>query len=214
MVLECDIELAFPIIDLLLGGAAGPLDETRELSEIEEEIMKDLTILVAHQAEAAWGFPKKSMVANDRIKIAGLSQYCPPSEKVTLARFEMEISGITGWFQLVFPTSFVNILNKQMKQDQPQKKGELRHFPAIGIRERILDCDVVVAADLPSMKVAVRDLVLLQPGCVLKLRAPVRTAGMLTVGGREIFEAAPVRNGAQKAAQLGRRVQSNSLGRE
>jgi len=49
---------------------------------------------------------------------------------------------------------------------------------------------------------------------VLKLRAPVRTPGMLTVGGREIFEAVPVRNGTQKAAQVGRRVQLTSWGKE
>jgi len=73
---------------------------------------------------------------------------------------------------------------------------------------------VVVAADLPSMRVSVRDLIALQPGYVLKLRAPVRTPGMLTVGGREIFEAVPVRNGTQKAAQVGRRVQLTSWGKE
>ena len=90
----------------------------------------------------------------------------------------------------------------------------MKYFPTATIRERILDCDVAVAADLPSMKVSVRDLVGLQPGCVLKLRAPVRTPGMLTVGGREIFEANPVRNGAQKAAQVGRRVQLTGWGKD
>jgi flagellar motor switch protein FliM len=96
----------------------------------------------------------------------------------------------------------------QIKLDQPQKKGGLRFFPTPSIRERILDCDVTVAAGVPRMKVAVRDLIALQPGCVLKLRAPVRTPGMLTVEGMEIFEAMPVRNGSQKAAQLMRRVQT------
>jgi flagellar motor switch protein FliM len=64
------------------------------------------------------------------------------------------------------------------------------------------------------MKVAVRDLIALQPGSVLKLRAPVRTPGVLTAEGMEIFEAMPVRNGSQKAAQLMRRVQPTSWGRE
>jgi len=34
----------------------------------------------------------------------------------------------------------------------------------------------------------------------------VRTPGMLTAGGLGFFEAMPVRNGSQKAAQLGRRT--------
>jgi flagellar motor switch protein FliM len=76
-----------------------------------------------------------------------------------------------------------------------------------------LDCDVTVAADLRSMKVSVRDLIALQPGCVLKLRAPVKNPGTLTIGGYEIFEAAPVRNGSQKAAQLGRKVEMTPWGK-
>ncbi len=214
MILECDVDLVFPIIELLLGGTGTSTHAPRELSEIEEEIMQDVTALFARQAESAWRLPHMSLVANRRIKSTLLQQYCPPSDKVTTAKFEMEIGGTTGTFQLAFPSSFVAVLIKQIKEDQPQKKGGLRYFPTASIRERILDCDVVVAAGVPRMKVAVRDLIALQPGCVLKLRAPVRNPGMLTAEGMEIFEAIPVRNGSQKAAQLVRRVQAAGWGKE
>jgi flagellar motor switch protein FliM len=120
-------------------------------------------------------------------------------------KFEIEIADSTGWFQLVIPAPFTNLLLNQVKNGQTTKKVGLRSFP-LPIRTRILDCDVRIAAGLSSMKVAVRDLISLQPGCVLKLRAPIRNPGMLTVEGLEIFEAVPVRNRAQKAAQLGRRA--------
>jgi flagellar motor switch protein FliM len=214
MIVECDIDLVFPIIDLLLGGTGTAESEARELSEIEEELMQELTSLMARQAEVAWDVPSMSLAANPRTETPALQQVCAPNERVTVVRFEVEAAGIAGSFQLVFPTSLVTFLIKQSKAGQPQKKGELRYFPAATLRERILDCDVVVAADLPSMKVSVRDLVVLQPGYVLKLRASVRTPGMLTVGGREIYEANPVRNGEQKAAQVGRRVQLTSWGKE
>src|SRR5581483_318990 len=109
-------------------------------------------------------------------------------------------------FQLVLPTAFIGVLLQQIKKDEPQKKGSVKYFPRPSIRERILDCDIEVAAELPGLRVAVRDLIALQPGSVLKLRAPVRQPGMLTAGGQGIFEAVPVRNGTQKAAQLGRRA--------
>jgi flagellar motor switch protein FliM len=219
MVLEFDIDLAFPIIDLLLGGTGMPpaevreAPEVREFSEIEEEMMQDLASLIARQAETAWGVPSTSLEPKRRIEASALERLCPSNERVTSAKFEVEVVGLTGSFQLIFPTPFINFLIKQGAVGRPQKRSALR-FPTANLRERILDCDMVVAADLPSMKVSVRDLVALQPGCVLKLRAPVRTPGMLTVGGREIFEANPVRNGAQKAAQVGRRVQMTSWGKE
>jgi flagellar motor switch protein FliM len=214
MIVECDINLVFPIIELLLGGSGQPMNDARELSEIEEEIMHDLMSLIARQAENAWHIPSLSLMPGRRTKSSVLHQYCAPNEKITLVKFEIEIAGTTGSFQLVFPTAFLNVLIKQIKLDQPQKKGRLQYFPTPGIRERILDSDFEVSAELLDMKVAVRDLISLQPGCVLKLRAPVRTPGMLTIGGQEIFEATPVRNGSQKAAQLGRRTQITNWGRE
>jgi flagellar motor switch protein FliM len=214
VILECDIDLVFPLIELLLGGTGTSAPGVRELSEIEEEIMQDVTSVIARQAENTWHMPHMSLTANRRIKPSLVEQYCPPNDKVTIAKFEIEIAGATGTLQLVFPSSFVAILINKIKQDQPQRKSGLRYFPTASIRERILDCDVMVAAGVPRMKVAVRDLIALQPGCVLKLRAPVRIPGMLSAEGMEMFEAVPVRNGSQKAAQLVRRVQPSGWGRE
>jgi flagellar motor switch protein FliM len=213
VLVEFDIELAYPIIDLLLGGAGAPVFEARQLSEIEEEIMRDLTSLIVRQAETAWRIPEMSLAALERVESPALAQVCSPTEKLTLIKFDVEIAGLNGWFQLALPASFVNFLLKQRKAAMPQKKGAVRYFPATSLRERILDCDVTVAADLRSMRVSVRDLIALQPGCVLKLRAPIRTPGTLTIGGFEVFEAIPVRNGSQKAAQLVRRIPMTDLGK-
>ena len=214
LIVECDAELAFPIIDLLLGGNGVLSVESRAFSEIEEEIMQDVMLLIARQAIDAWGMSDVTVAATGRIEPEALPEIFPANEKITQVKFEVEVAGIIGTFQLVFPASFAGVLMKRGKVGQPQKKGALRFFPKGSIRERILDCDFMVAADLPNMRVPVRDLIALQPGYVLKLRAPVRTPGMLTVGGREIFEAVPVRNGAQKAAQVGRRVQPTGWGKE
>jgi flagellar motor switch protein FliM len=213
MIMECDIDLVFPFIEFLLGGTEISDPGARDLSEIEEEIMQDVTSLFARQAEIAWHMPQLSLAPKRRIKASQLNHYCPPNEKVTSVRFELEIAGITGSFQLVFPSALVNALIKQLKLEEPQRKGGLRFFPAPSIRERMLDCDVVLESGVPRVKVAVRDMIALQPGCVLKLGAPVRNPGMLTVEGIEMFEAAPVRNGTLKAAQLGRRVQPANWGR-
>jgi flagellar motor switch protein FliM len=214
LIVECTIDVVFPIIELLLGGLGVPLSDARELSEIEEEIMQGVTSLVARQAENTWHLANMSLVAGRRIKSTLLYQYCSPNEKVTIVKFEIEIAGTTGSIQLVLPATFANAVINQTKLEQPQRKSKLRHFPGPGIRERILDCDFLVTAGLPQMRVTVRDLVALQPGCVLKLRAPLRTPGMLTVEGEELFEVLPVRNGSQKAAQLGRQAQRTNKGRE
>ena len=198
--------LVFPMIDLLLGGTIIGETEPRELSEIEEELMRDLVSVIARMGEAAWRLPTNSFAGCQRIRPTALHHFCPPNERVMLVRCEMELLNVTGTFQLVLPTSFVNVLIKQSKLDPARKKHSLRHFPAVSIRDRILDCDFTVAADLPPMRVPVHELVNLQPGCILKLRAPVSTPGLLTIADKAMFEASPVRTGMQKAAHLGRRT--------
>ncbi|HEY1648520.1 MAG TPA: FliM/FliN family flagellar motor switch protein [Terracidiphilus sp.] len=210
MVVECDNSLVFPIIDLLLGGSGSATDSSRELSEIEEEIMHDVVLLIVRHAENAWRMPNMSLTAGKRVKSSVLHQYCPPNEKITCVRFDIDIQGTAGWFHLVFPTAFLNLLIQQIKLGQPQRTRSVRYFPRPAIRERILDCDVEVTAEIQGIRVAVRDLLALQPGSVLKLRAPVRTPGMLSAGGQGIFEATPVRTGSQKAAQLGRHISSTN----
>jgi len=210
VILECDLDLVFPMIEMLLGGTGGQTggqaSSSRELSEIEEEIMHDVALLIARHAESAWHLSSEALTAGRRIKSSVLQQYCPPNEKVTLVKFAVELAGTTGTFQFVLPTAFLNMLIHQIKSDEPQKRSGLRFFPTPSLRERILDCDIHLAAELVGLRVAVRDLISLEPGSVLKLRAPVRTPGTLTAGGQGFFEVMPVRNGSQKAAQLGRRT--------
>jgi flagellar motor switch protein FliM len=208
IIAELDNSLVFPIIELLMGGAGSERGDLRDLSEIEEEVMHDVISLLARHAEVVWRVAGLSLSPGTRIKPALIHQFAAPNEKVTILRFGIELGGATGTLKLVFSSEFLNILLAQIKQDQPQKKSRVWSFPTPPIRERILDCEFEVSAELPALKVAVRDLITLQPGSVLKLRAPIRNPGMLTSGGCELFESVPVRNGSQRAAQLGRRMPS------
>jgi flagellar motor switch protein FliM len=64
------------------------------------------------------------------------------------------------------------------------------------------------------MSVHVKDLTDLKPGTILKMKAPVKRPGRLTVEGVDIFEALPVRNGSRKAAHLTARSQDPDRTRE
>jgi flagellar motor switch protein FliM len=206
LIVELDNELIFPIIELLMGGTGTAQTAGRDLSEIESEIMQMVVSLMARQAETVWKIPDLALEPGSRMKPALMHQSFALTEKATVLKFGVEIAGSSGTFKLVFPTEFLNVLMARIKLDQPVKKTRIWSFPAPPLRERILDCDFDICSELPGLKVAVRDLIALQPGSVLKLRAPVRNPGMLTVGGREFFEAIPVRNGQLRAAQLGERI--------
>ena len=205
VMLECDSTLVLSVIELLMGGVGQHSQEQSELSEIDEEVMRDVVQIIAGEAEKAWRVPGLSIAVNERIKPTMMHRFCVTTEKLTLMKFGVRFGDASGLFTFVLPSSFVMSLLKIIKLDQPQKKT-VWQFPKVPIRDRMLDCQIEVAAELPGLKVAVHDLVALQRGSVLKLRAPIQAPGMLTAGGRSMFEAMPVRNGSQRAAQLGRRI--------
>ncbi|MGA2570214.1 MAG: FliM/FliN family flagellar motor switch protein [Terracidiphilus sp.] len=205
---EFDLDLAFPMIELLMGGTGDAKSSGRDLTEIEEEIMHDIALLVMREVDTAWAVPGVSMAPGARIRPAMMLQSFRPSERVTVLRFEVTLGNAYGAFSLALSTGFCDLLIKKIREERPQKRSRVWSFPSPPLRERILDCETEVVAELPGLRVTVKDLVTLQPGSVLKLRAPIRTPGMLTAGGRGLFEAMPVRSGLQRAAQLGRRTQT------
>ena len=205
--IEMDIALIFPIIDLLLGGAGTASEDARELTDIDEEIMQSVTALIIKEVERSWLTLNLSLTPGRCIKPAMIQQVFLANEKLVLLMFEMTLGGTTGPFNIVLPTSFVGFLLRHLKAAQSKKISSLRLLRNPSLRERILDCDFTVAADITQMRVVVKDLIDLKPGTILRMNAPVRIPGRLTVEDVEIFEALPVRNGARKAAQISVRSQ-------
>jgi flagellar motor switch protein FliM len=213
--MEMDIRLIFPIIDLLLGGAGTTAsDEVRELTEIDEEIMESITALIIKEVDRSWRALNLSLTPGHCIKPALVTQIYPANEKLVLLMFEMTVGASTGSFKIVLPTSFVGFLLRHLKAAQSKKISSLRHLPNPSLRERMLDCEFNVAVDITQMRVLVKDLVDLKPGMILKMKAPVKNPGRLTVEGVDIFEALPVRNGKLKAAQLACRSQEPAAKKE
>jgi flagellar motor switch protein FliM len=199
---EIDMDLVFPIIELLMGGIGNAKTADRDLSEIEEEVMLDIAALIVQKAEAIWSIPGLSVAPDSRIKPSSMLQTFRPTEKLTVLRYEASLANAKGTFNLVLSNALLDLLTKQIDTDRSQKKSRMFRFPAPPLRERILDCEMEVLTELSELRVSVKDLVTLTPGSVLKLRSSVRTPAALTIEGRTLFEAVPVRSGQHRAAQL------------
>ncbi len=212
--LEMDIDLIFPVIDLLLGGAGTASEQAREFTEIDEEILESVTALIVRELENTWRALNLSLTPSHCIKPAMIQQVFLANEKLVLLIFEMSLGETSGCISMVLPTSFVGFLLRHLKAAQSKKISSLRLMRSPSLRERILDCDFTVAADITQMRVLVKDLVDLKPGMVLKMKAPVKSPGRLTVEDVELFEALPVRNGTRKAAQISSRSQEPVVGKD
>jgi flagellar motor switch protein FliM len=154
------------------------------------------------QIERSWRSLDLSLTPGHCIRPSTLTQIFPANEKIVLFNFEMRIADIAGPIKIALPTSFVGYLLRHLKALQSKKSTNLHLFPRPSLRERILGCIFLTSVDVTNMRVLVKDLIALHPGAILKMKALVSRPGHLTVESVNIFEAAPVRVGSQKAAQL------------
>ena len=202
VLLQMDLPLALPIIDLLLGGVGAALPGLRELTDIDEEILESVSELFLREIESLWIALNLTYRLRRCIRPAAVASLFSTNEKVVILLFEMEIAGVTGNFRIVVPTSFVGYMVRHLNASQAIKLSGQGEEQRPMLRQRILDCEYRLCVDLTQMRVFVHDLLALEPGQVIRMRAPVSNGGRLTVEDAEVFRALPVRSGRRKAAQV------------
>lgn len=201
VVLQVDTALVFPIIDILLGGFGKPSADARELTEIDREIMEGVAQILGRQMETTWQ-PLGAKVRLDRQqKAAQIQNVYSANEKLTILTFEARLNETTGAIILCLPASLASAMLRGVSS-APQARPKTDSGVRSSLRARILECRFDSTVGISGLKVGLRDLVGLRPGTVLNLRMPVQSPAALILGGRECFEAVPVRSGNQRAAQL------------
>jgi flagellar motor switch protein FliM len=201
VLLQVDSSLVFPIIDVLLGGFGTAATTSREMTEIDEGIMEGVSQIICRQLETIWQPLGIEIRLERHQRGTQLQNVFPPNEKLTTLTFEIKLNETPGAATLSFPTSFGSTMLREISAN-PRKKTRLHAEQRSGLRERVMHCTFESTMGVANLRVPLRELVALGPGSVLDLRTPVKTPAALILGGRELYDAVPVRSGKQRAAQL------------
>ena len=199
--LQIDTSLVFPIIDVLLGGSGTPAPNARSLTEIDEDIMEGIAQVLSRQLETTWQSMGVTISVNRQQKASQVHGVYLPTEKLAILTFEAKLNETSGVVSISFPAS----LASAMLRGTAAKVGGLLQSQSgadCGLRSRILNCHFDATVGLTELRVSLRELLDLKPGDVLNLRLPAKTSASLLLNGLRYFEAAPVRNGSQRAAHL------------
>ena len=208
VLLEMDNRLMFTVVDLLLGGSGAKLEVSRELTEIDEEIMEGVGLLIAQQIERVWQPIGATLNPGKCIKPSLAHRSFPPTEKVLRIQFDVSVAGMTGALHIAFQASLASHLVRNIRTDPANGKGGMVFFPVASLQQRLLDCKFDVSGELPDLMVSVKDLSGIEVGSVLTFSASVAEPGKLLLEGKPYYQAVPVRQGNSKAMQLLDPVQS------
>lgn len=198
--------LLFPLLDVLLGGSGEAVDDARELTEIDEELLRSVLEVIGVQLERTWRSCSVSVMPATSLKPAMANQLFATEERILDLRFELSLGGTHASMHLILPMAFANaLLRSSMPEAARRLVGDAAGTQRL--RERLLDCRMVLSAELQGGRITVGEMLHMRSGSVLNLRTSVAVPVRLGVGACPLFEMTPVRKGNSKTAQLGRPCQ-------
>lgn len=195
-----DSSLFFPLLDILLGGTGDQPEESRELTEIDEELFRSVTELMCTQLERIWKILNVTVTPQPSVKSLQAGQLFLMEERVIALQFELRLGEFSALFELGLPGQFAGALIRGGQPD-PAHSG-LQQSAQQRLGKRLLNCTMPLAVTLPHLQVPIGDLLALEVGSLLNLRVPVQSPIHLQAGTHSLFNVTPVRQGDHKAAQL------------
>lgn len=198
--LELDLSLASPIVDVLLGGM-GRSAPVRELTDIEEEILNSVVKVVVRELNTAWASIGLQYEFEQRESAGKAARMMSMGEKTLCVSFEIKMQSISGSLNLCLPAVVLNAILRQIVADRDRPRRQSRDTHA-RIRELVGETQVGMVLQLTPMKLPARDLVDLKEGKILRLPLSRYELPELCVGGLPMARAHPVRTTDHRGAQI------------
>jgi len=211
--LYIDATLLFPLVDLLLGGKGQSSEITREVTDIEDHIAKDLVKIFCQEFKEAWRTFHLEVSVGAKQSSAELQRMFAPADKILMFNFTVNLPEAGGGFQLLLPVASSSVFLHTATEETPAKKLSTKSAMNTGFAEKLLESHFNLDLTLLGGKVQANHLLNLTVGKILTLGISVRTPVVLKIGDRDAFEAVPVRSGHHRAAQLIDRLGQSSTGK-
>jgi two-component system copper resistance phosphate regulon response regulator CusR len=205
--LQLDLSVAFPLIDVLLGGQGVSSLPGRLLTEIEEQILETIMRIICRELQNAWQVLALEFEFEQRQQEEQVQRLMPSGEKTLSLSFDITVAESRGTLNLIFPAVVSNALLRKLSAGLVRAKPRARPDSEQRLRHHLLNCPFPVALGMTIPGVALLDLTRLSDGTLLALKYPAHQPAALRVSGCEMFMATVARRGQLRAAQvLGRCV--------
>jgi flagellar motor switch protein FliM len=206
-VLQLDSSLAFPAVELLLGGEGKGETFDREITEIEEQILESVAKIICEQLQLVWQpLINLQMSFYQHQKQAQVQRLMAPNESVLALSFEIRMPQARGTLNLAFPGVVSSALLRKMDEQWMARKRRVTWEDMDQRRRRLQQCRFPVEVVLPAF-VRGGDLVALRAGQTLVLQHRIAEPLVLAVADRALFTVFPARVGVARAATVNRRLQ-------
>jgi flagellar motor switch protein FliM len=213
VILELSPDVAYAILDRLLGGQGRGLGRAREATDIELALLQSVAAPFLNSLKEAW---TNVLALEPRIEEISLNpqflQGVLPDDTVVIFAFALMIQDTEGSMNIVIPYEtlepVIGKLNAQSLFTSRRTGGaEITEV----VRERIARAHVPVRVEVGSATVTLRELSDLQPGDVITLDRFIHEDVDVFVNNEHRFRGRPGTTGSRLAVQITQFIEAPAL---
>jgi len=188
-VIEINPSIAFPMIDRLLGGIGESFEATRELTDIELNLLDAILRIVMQRLKEAWG-PVTDMypVVEAKESSPNVVQIVSQNEIVIMVVMEIIIGNSSGMINICYPVIHLEpILSRLANRDimlgeTSAKKSRNKELNAL-----IGRAEVFSEAILGKTILSVGELLDLAKGDIVRLDRPADDHAIISIDKKDLF---------------------------
>ena len=201
-VLQLDLTIAFPIIDVMLGGEGKSGEITRAVTEIEEEVLEGIVRIMCRELQTAWQTIALEFNFGARQQLLQTQRLMPPEEKSLCLSFEIKMSETRGTLNLSIPAVVSNALLRKISADfsYQRRRGPIEN--RLQIQKKLLNCFFPVELSMRGLEVPLENITELAPGDLLCFSRNASAPAEMLVDGVPLCSATPVRVNNRRAASV------------
>jgi flagellar motor switch protein FliM len=201
-VLQLDLAIAAPVIDVMLGGEGKNVEIIRNITEIEEQVLEGVIRILCRELQASWQAISLEFNFGSRQQLLQTQSLMPPDEKNLCLSFEIKMSETRGTLNLAVPAVVSNALLRKIAADFSYQRRRSPVEARFQIQKKLLNCFFDVELSMPHLQVPLQSITDLTPGDVLPFSRNASTPALMLVDDVRICSATPVRVNNRRAARV------------
>lgn len=186
--MEISPPLAFPVIDILLGGPGKPPLETRSLTEIEMQVVEGFIKLALLSLKEAWrplvAIEPKLESTETRPQML---QLVAAGEAVVAIGFEVKVGENPGKLNLCIPSMMLKMNRSLLDKQRRHPHAEAMGSEIEKIAEILRGAPITITSEVRDKAVVVEDLLNVTAGDTIQVNHAVGDPILLNISGAPKF---------------------------
>ncbi|EPY04080.1 flagellar motor switch protein FliM [Paenibacillus alvei TS-15] len=194
MVLEVNPNVAFAMLDRMLGGTGMAPSKINALTEIETTVMERIFSRAFDSLQEAW---KNVLDIEPRLEALETNpqfmQIVSPNETIALISLSTKIGDTTGMINLCIPHVVIEPIMPKLSVHHwfVSEKKTREPIEVEKLRQRVTKAKLPISVELGTSNITVHELMQLAVGDVIALNKPVDSGLSIRVGEREKYIGTP-----------------------